>query len=874
MRTFDYDVSVIIPVYNAEDTLEETIESVLNQAVSEEFKYEILLINDGSLDGSEDICLKYTSAYSFIKYTSHENQGVSFTRNRGLDLAQGKYILFLDADDLIAVNTFQENYDLFEEYKEKSNILAYPLFRIIEGEISPHPRNVNYKVKGLHNVDLHPYLNQTTMNIMIKNLEDKVYFNVDLPYAEDALFNTTMVMRTENIIINNRGAYYYRITGESAVTTNTNPVKSSANLKKYMYECIALFKNEFNKIPKYVQSNILYELNWRLKANALYPRHLSKEAYSQWENEFVDILSYIEVDTVKSQPFMDYYHKVYFLSLKLQSSVYTKSDSRLISYYHEESEIMRINKFELVFETFKIRDNILLISGYIKAPFFNVTDDIKLLVNDLNSENPYDVFLRESPASYYKTKSKVNIFRSFNLELPINQYNLKFSVVYKGISYSTYSYFMNNTAFKDRKNKSFIHENWLLKYSDNPFVLKVEKASKNDKKRINKQEQRHAKNIGYNKVWLFKQFAKKINLGEIWIYNDRPNVFDNGYEQFKYDFNKNDKVKRYYITYESENIDGKFTKEEQKYLVKYGSLKHRLLFAKAKVILTSFQALKEYCPFSFHAIHILNDIFSYEVVYLQHGILHAHTPWIYGKGKSHIDKFVVSSNFEKENLINNYNYAEKDIWETTMPRLSSTGFISKKDTKKILFAPSWRSSFTNGMNGLQWNVSREKLLNSTFFTEIMKFLNSKELNKSLVENDVYIDFKLHPIFFDFTDEFIFESEHIRIVKEDVDIKDYVAFITDFSSYVFDFAFLKIPIFYYVPDYDEFLSGNHTFYKLDLPLEDAFGPFTNNYNEMTSYLIKCIKNNFVIDNKYVKKYDEFFYDTENNKERLYKLVKGV
>jgi len=87
---------VIIPVYNAKNYIAQAIESVLNQTHK---NIEILVINDGSTDGSEGIILPYTSLDSRIKYFSHKNRGVSFTRNFGIEMAKGEFIAFLDADD-------------------------------------------------------------------------------------------------------------------------------------------------------------------------------------------------------------------------------------------------------------------------------------------------------------------------------------------------------------------------------------------------------------------------------------------------------------------------------------------------------------------------------------------------------------------------------------------------------------------------------------------------------------------------------------------------------------------------------------------------------------------------------------------------------
>ena len=91
-------ISVIIPVYNAEPCLRRCLDSVLASACGD---FEIVLINDGSTDGSLKICTEYATGDRRIRLITQENQGVSAARNRGIDEALGEWLIFLDADDFI-----------------------------------------------------------------------------------------------------------------------------------------------------------------------------------------------------------------------------------------------------------------------------------------------------------------------------------------------------------------------------------------------------------------------------------------------------------------------------------------------------------------------------------------------------------------------------------------------------------------------------------------------------------------------------------------------------------------------------------------------------------------------------------------------------
>ena len=113
-------VSVIIPVYNVEKYIEETLISVLSQTLSE---IEIICINDGSKDRSGEIIRKYAKKDKRVIFLEQENQGQSVARNKGIELAKGEYLYFLDSDDLIETNALEILYN--KSKKENLDLLLF-----------------------------------------------------------------------------------------------------------------------------------------------------------------------------------------------------------------------------------------------------------------------------------------------------------------------------------------------------------------------------------------------------------------------------------------------------------------------------------------------------------------------------------------------------------------------------------------------------------------------------------------------------------------------------------------------------------------------------------------------------------------------------
>ena len=121
---FQYKVTVIVPVYNVEEYLRSCLDSLVAQTIDHS-QMEVLLINDGSTDNSLAICREYEIIYGFFKVFSQENAGVSSARNVGINNAKGKYIMFLDADDMFSADTVKSVTEVFDEYYDDVDVVTY-----------------------------------------------------------------------------------------------------------------------------------------------------------------------------------------------------------------------------------------------------------------------------------------------------------------------------------------------------------------------------------------------------------------------------------------------------------------------------------------------------------------------------------------------------------------------------------------------------------------------------------------------------------------------------------------------------------------------------------------------------------------------------
>ena len=133
--------------------------------------------------------------------------------------------------------------------------------------------------------------------------------------------------------------------------------------------------------------------------------------------------------------------------------------------------------------------------------------------------------------------------------------------------------------------------------------------------------------------------------------------------------------------------------------------------------------------------------------------------------------------------------------------------------------------------------------------------------------------KLHPIISELYKPFLkFDNPRVRIADETVNDEEYAIFITDFSSYRFDFVYLKRAIMYFFPDEDMFLSGMCDYRETDLPLEGMFGDMTRTADEAIGCLANLLANNAEPKQKHAEQMDDFFlYYDNGQRNRIYEAV---
>lgn len=213
------EISVIIPVYNAEKYLEECLQSVLAQTFVD---FEIICINDGSTDHSLEILKQYAKNDSRIKIIDQQNKGVSAVRNAGLAIAKGAYIGFVDSDDTIENDFFEKLIDNAENTKSDavySKLSANHNLGGFSGEIESPQILQNL----LPQFFMQDNLNSVCIKLFcLKIINDhNIRFPVGIKHGEDAQFNIEFLMKANRISFLDYCGYHYREVEGSATRNIT-----------------------------------------------------------------------------------------------------------------------------------------------------------------------------------------------------------------------------------------------------------------------------------------------------------------------------------------------------------------------------------------------------------------------------------------------------------------------------------------------------------------------------------------------------------------------------------------------------------------------------------------------------------------------------
>ena len=884
-----YDFSVVTAVYNAKEFLDETVRSLLRQDFGFS-RVQLILCDDGSTDGSGAICDAYRERYPDNIVVIHkENGGVSSARNAGLPHVRGKYVSFLDADDLLSKNALRKVFAFFEAHAE-TDVVSLPM-RFFDGKEGPHMLNGKYK-NGSRVIDLcaepnSPQLAVTSAFVRAKALEGKS-FDTNLSYAEDAKLLQSILIekQTLGVVADAIHLYRRRSSGQASAIQNSgnSPKWYFPYLEHFCLETLNACRERLGTVPRFVQYTIAYDLQWRVRQRKLPSVMFDESQKADYRRLLGTILSEIDDSVLADMHFIHPYQTAHMLYLGHGARPTPAPEAGERMYRYGNGEPFELRRDRISVEFFTVRDGCAIVEcSALQA--FGVDAEPPEIVAEANGErfagvrtdrNKTELSLDEEIARRY----------GFTFEIPIPKD--KTPLVIRFIRQSA----AGDEPVRDPRLTQFfpISEKLphsyacigdrVLCYKDNALIFTKRRFRFFRELGLLFDLLKKGDRISQNAVVgrLVYAIAKPLQRKPIWLLSDRTMVAgDNGEAMFRYLCALKQQPAKLYFVISDRSPDYAAMKDVGR-VVKAKSYRHKILYLLSEMNISSHadsDVVSQFPGYNEPYRDIENRI---RYVFLQHGVIKDDLSGWLNRYHCNMSGFVTSAEAEAESIRNGaYFYPADAIWLTGLPRFDR---LYHDEKRCITIMPTWRRAWSTpadpktGLRGL-----RDGFTDGAFYRFYNALLNDRRLLDAAKKHGYTVRFLPHPTLQPHVDLFT-KNDAVTFLHADTPYRRVFAesnlILTDYSSVVFDFVYLRKPVIYTQFDREEFFSGEHVYVKGYFDYDrDGFGEVETDYEATVDRLIEYMENGCRLKDRYRARIDGFFaYNDTENCRRVYEKIREL
>lgn len=884
-----FKIAVVMPAYNVGKYISEALDSLIKQSLAFKDNIQVIIVNDKSQDNTREIAETYQEKYpnNITVINNEENRGPAYSRNVGLKHVDAEFVNFLDSDDYISKGAFKKAYD-FLKANPDVNIVSIPIhfFGVKKG-----PHTLNYKFEKTQVINLHEnpdYIQLSGPSSFFRSSELKFYhFNENLRVSEDPLLINQMLIDNPKIGFIHDEKYFYRRSDDfnSLIATSTHHKSYfTTRVDEYFIKLFDYALKRLQRVPRFIQHVVMYDLQWILEIRFIH-LIMSQDEINQLYGKIFYLLSYIDDEVIWAQLSLPVELKEHIILLKHHKRDYlvNKDDyqadlnintlfidnfeflsknelyiSGILTNYKKDTEIEAVINGKVIKTTelnFPHRRNFSLNFDYAYNHDFEVTlpidgnTTISFKANDKDLTLDYNHPSRLTRTSMYKlSKDYIAIDKTDSIEitdksaskvisleskvirqiLKEKKQGWRTGVILRLLYFLTYPYFKGKTmwVFMDIPTAS----------GDNGFFLFEYALEDKDLKDISK----------------YYVFSKTHHVG-----SNLPEM------EYKYMAgSKTDKIKKL-LGFESESEEYRQLKKVGK-ILPHKSIKHRLYMLFADMIITSHPDNTIIYPFWGNYPH-LAGLSKSKTVFLQHGVTKDNISHWLNMYDKRIDLIVTVSDKEKESFLDpDYGYDESVIQVLGFPRFDR--LQKMEDKKEIVFMPTWRRQYDS--------FEDEQFRGTNYFRAINEVVSDDEFIAFLNSKGYDFIFKPHRNLMKFLHNFKV-SDKIRMGSETsyTDIFNHSSIvISDYSSVVFDFAYLEKPVIYYHPDKDYHFDVDRAYFRYDTM---GFGPVCRAKGQLEAEIINIIENGCEMDDTYKKRVADFFkYRDKENSRRVIDAILNI
>ena len=902
MNTYPFDFSVVMAVYNVENYLREAVHSLVHQTIGFS-RIQVILVDDGSTDKSGKICDEYGKKYPDNVVVVHKENGrQASARNAGLPYAKGRYVNFLDPDDTLEKDAMKKVKAFMDTHPE-TDVCAIPIF-FCGDQRGPHMLNGKFE-QGTRVVELLDEENADCLLLSVaasfyrSEAARKMSFDTELFHAEDAKENVKVLLENPKLGIVADTAYNYRKYGDSTLNQSIYRKESYIlYLEHFSAWALEQAKERYGFIPKFIQNIIMYDIQWKWNQASVPRGVLTAEEEDRYKALLIKITSQIDDDVILGLKHMNAERKCHVLRKKYgeaadfrlrkvvsrkESNSHKSSKQGDIYLYIQDCLAAKVSEMDTRLEFLTIdKNNCCTMEGH--HHIYGLEDvDLKPVVLVNGETIPGETI--ERPRNGLTTlgektsrtigfrcrwplgnKKTVIVAGLMVGHLVIPRRNIGFGRFFPVTNTYQYSYaLLRNTEVETNKGSI------LLRKKPNFCAIGVREN------RLLSEIWKKDLTGGRKAVAgrLFYHLARPFKHKELWIISDRiMKADDNGEALFSY-----------LQEHKPENVNILFaiSKESPDYerlrqmgrCINAMKFQHKLLHLLADVVISSHADGITRNPYLGYDDALRDMLLHQKYVFLQHGITKDDISGWINRYNQNMDGVVTAAIPERESMLQGgYYYPENRIWLTGFPRYDR---LYHDEKKKITIMPTWRR-YLMGISNVKtgtWTLPKE-FEESSYYRFYNQLLNSDRLLKICEEYGYTLQFMPHPTLQLHLNRFDHDPR-VKFLSLDTSYREVYAesniVLTDYSSAVFDFAYLKKPVIYCHFDSNEIFGGEHVFTKGYFDYErDGFGEVTYSLQETEDLLVDYIRNGCQMKEQYRDRVDHFFaYFDQDNCKRVYDRI---
>jgi len=917
-----FKISTIIPVYNVAEYLPDTIDSVLAQSVGFEDNIQLILVDDGSTDNSAKICKQYARKYpDNVTVVSQPNSGVSAARNTAKKHTTGTYIHFLDSDDCISKTAYEDMIGVLEPHAGTVGAVAMKV-QFFEEIIDPHPNNYKFESDRIINLDTEPDmpLLHVSSCVFVRDAIADYSFNESMTIAEDARFIADVLSDTHRYAVVSRPSLYYRkrIDGSSAIGRQfLNKAFYTSAVKDFYQHMFDTWQDDDGRVHAFAQNEFLYDSAYRFEQSE--QTILTDQEQTDYVQSMLGLVKRLDDRVIIKKRGLSIHLKHYLLRQKYGEGWATHISAMNGWYYFDKLKFTRVGDDQGFIDFIhKPEAGERLIEFYLHRGYLHPADSCQVVVDGVaykaepaKRRSREIRFLNDTvfDGSAYATRVKLPKGSHTHIDIQIKTADGTIASLpvqtnqFSGMSVLPYSYHVeDDIVFRKQRGKLMVYENSFTRrvWFEMVYlgIISLNWRLRTAKEQLGKLRERNlhflspkAKLFEAAKPALFileavamipralllrvtYRIVKPFRKRPLWLISDRGMAAgDNGEALF-----------RYIMKQSNASIDVRFVlaKKSKDYqrlaeigpVLNQNSLKYLLLFLLSDKILSSQADVETTNPFIRQRDHYV-DLFDFDFIFLQHGIIRDDLSSWLNRFEKNIALFVTSAQKEYDAILHeDYHYTEKQVVLSGLPRYD---YLKSEPKGKLILAPTYRKNLvrikTDKNGDRKYDTDFKKTYYYMFYNN---FMNDPRIVEVLRKHSMTGELYLHPVFskqaldFDTTPDFRikeFPYDYSQAFREGS------LLVSDYSSLMFDFAYLKKPIVYSQYDVDSYFSG-HSSNKADFftDEQDGFGLVTHDYETLIAAVEAKIREGCVMDNEYKRRVDSFFaYTDQNNCQRVYEAI---